>query len=148
MMGLLSEAERNTPKAIEWYSKAVQTDWRAAAVAENNLAWIYAKQGSNLDVAVQLAESATAALPTQPEFYDTLGWVYYKKQVSTLAIRALRRAVDLDGNNPVHQYHLGMAYAAEGQDKDARKTLQRALQLGKDFEGADEARRVVSTLLY
>ena len=32
-----------------------------------------------LDVAVQLAESATVALPTQAEFYDTLGW-YYKNR--------------------------------------------------------------------
>ena len=148
MMGLLSEAENDIPKAMEWYQKAVQIDWRAASVAENNLAWLYAQQNRNLDVAVQLAESATAALPTQAEFYDTLGWVYYKKQVSTLAIRSLKRAVDLDPNNPVHQFHLGMAYASEGQDKIARKTLQAALRLSNDFDGADEARRVIGTLLY
>jgi Flp pilus assembly protein TadD len=87
-------------------------------------------------------------MPTQPEFYDTLGWVYYKKQVSTLAIRALKRAVELDAKNPLHQFHLGMAYAAEGQDKIARKTLQTALNLSNDFEGAAEARRVIATLLY
>ena len=39
MMGLLSEAENDVPKAIEWYQKAVQIEWRAAAVAANNLAW-------------------------------------------------------------------------------------------------------------
>jgi Tfp pilus assembly protein PilF len=133
---------------MEWYQKAVQIDWRAASVAENNLAWLYASKDMNLDVAAQLAESATAAMPTQAEFYDTLGWVYYKKQVSTLAIRSLKRAVDLDARNPVHQFHLGMAYASEGQDKNARKTLQTALKISNDFEGADEARRVIATLLY
>ena len=115
---------------------------------ENNLAWLYAQQGSNLDIAAQLAESATAAMPTQAEFYDTLGWVYYKKQLATLAIRSLQRAVGLDASNPVHQFHLGMAYAAEGQDKLARKTLQAALRLSNDFEGSEEARRVMANLLY
>jgi len=65
-----------------------------------------------------------------------------------MAIRALKRAVDLDPGNPVHQYHLGMAYALEGQDKIARKTLQTALRLSTDFDGADEARKVIATLLY
>jgi tetratricopeptide (TPR) repeat protein len=148
MMGLLSEAENDVPKAIEWYQKAVQIEWRAAAVAANNLAWIYASHETNMDLAIQLAESATAAMPAQPEFQDTLGWVYYKKQISTMAIRALKRAVDLDPRNPVHQYHLGMAYALEGQDKIARKTLQTALRLSTDFDGADEARKVIATLLY
>ena len=148
MMGLLSEAENDIPKAIEWYQKAVQIEWRAAAVAANNLAWLYASQETNMDLAIQLAESATAAMPSQPEFHDTLGWVYYKKQISTMAIRALRRAVEMDPKNPVHQYHLGMAYALEGQDKIARKTLQTALRLSTDFDGADEARKVIATLLY
>jgi tetratricopeptide (TPR) repeat protein len=147
MMGLLSEAENNIPAAIEWYQKAVQLEWHAA-VASNNLAWIYVTKNTNLDVALQLAESATAAMSTQGEFFDTLGWVYYKKQLSTLAIRALKRAVELDASNAVHQYHLGMAYASEGQDKIARKTLQTALKLRTDFDGADDARKVIATLLY
>jgi len=148
MMGLLSEAEQDIPGAIEWYQKAVQMDWRQAAVAANNLAWLYASKDTHMDIALQLAESATGAMPTQAEFFDTLGWIYYKKQVSTLAIRNLKRAVELDPANPIHQYHLGMAYALEGQDKIARKTLQTALRLSTDFDGADEARRVIATLVY
>ena len=34
------------------------------------------------------------------------------------------------------------------RDKDARKTLQTALRISNDFEGAEEARRVMATLLY
>jgi tetratricopeptide (TPR) repeat protein len=147
MMGLLCEAENDIPAAVEWYQKAVQIEWRAA-VASNNLAWIYVTRNTNLDIALQLAEAATGAMSTQAEFFDTLGWVYYKKQLSTLAIRALKRAVDLDSLNAVHHYHLGMAYAAEGQDKIARKTLQTALKLRTDFDGADDARKVIATLLY
>ena len=148
MMGLLCEAENDVPGAIAWYQKAVQIEWRAAAVAANNLAWLYTTQDTNLDIALQLAESATGAMPSQAEFFDTLGWIYYKKQVSTMAIRTLKRAVDLDASNPVHQYHLGMAYALEGQDKTARKALQAALRLSADFDGADEARKVIATLVY
>ena len=128
--------------------EAVVGNPQQAPVAANNLAWLYAESGGNLDIALQLAQAAKRQMQNSSEVDDTLGWVYYKKQVSTLAIRSLKRAVDIDGRNPVHQYHLGMAYAADGQDKMARKTLQTALGLSKDFEGADEARRVMGTLLY
>ena len=47
-MGLLSEAEQDIPGAIEWYQKAVQMEWREAAVASNNLAWLYASRDTNL----------------------------------------------------------------------------------------------------
>jgi tetratricopeptide (TPR) repeat protein len=147
MLGLLCEAEHDIPGAIQWYQKALQIDLKAA-VASNNLAWIYVTQDRNLDVALQLAEAATATMQSQPEFFDTLGWIYYKKQLSSFAIRALKRAVELDPSNPVHQYHLGMAYAQEGSDKTARKTLQLALRLNPNFDGAERARKAMAELVY
>jgi Tfp pilus assembly protein PilF len=60
----------------------------------------------------------------------------------------LKRAVELDPSNPVHQYHLGMAYAQEGSDKTARKTLQLALRLNPNFDGAERARKAMAELVY
>jgi len=147
MVGLLCQAEGDTACAMEWYEKAFRADPRAAAAA-NNLAWIYTSQGKNLDAALQMAEAARGSLPNQPEVNDTLGWVYYNKGLQVLAIRALKQAVELDPANPVHTYHLGMAYAKNGDDRSARTALEKALKLKSDFKGADEARQTLQTLLY
>ena len=50
MVGMLYEAQRNIASAAEWYKKALKIDPRAATAA-NNLAWIYAERGENLDEA-------------------------------------------------------------------------------------------------
>ena len=89
-----------------------------ASVAANNLAWIYAENGGNLDVAMQLAQTAQAALPDSGETSDTLGWIYLKKEIYGLSITTLRRAVELEPKNPKFHYHLGLAYARSG-DKHA-----------------------------
>lgn len=147
MLGLLAEANQDETGAIKWYDRAVQSDAHAA-VAANNLAWIYLTRNQNLDVALQLAEVASGEQSAEPEFSDTLGVIYTRKQLFSLAIRALQRTVDLDPKNPIHLYHLGIAYADAGDDANARKTLQAALKISASFDGADQARKVLATLLY
>src|SRR6185295_18219927 len=112
-----------------------------AAVAANNLAWIYAEEGQNLDVALQLAQTAKAQLPERPEVNDTLGWVYYKKGLATLAIPAFRDSVEKAPKSAVYQYHLGLAYAKAGDKEAARKALTAALQMDPKFSGAADAQR-------
>ena len=79
MLGLLLHAQRDVPGAIEHYEKAVALDPRVAAPAANNLAWLYAENGENLDRALELAQIARAQLTGDAEPLDTLGWVYLKK---------------------------------------------------------------------
>jgi putative PEP-CTERM system TPR-repeat lipoprotein len=147
MLGWLSYANRNFSAAQEWWEKALRIDSGAAAAA-NNLAWFYAENGGNLDVALQLAQTAKGKYSGRPEVNDTLGWVYCKKNLNSQAIFYLRQSVEQDSNNPVYQYHLGTAYAQNGEDAKARRLLERALALRKDFEGAAEARKVLATLVY
>jgi uncharacterized protein HemY len=42
------------------------------------------------------------------------------------------------------QFHLGMAFMEAGEWTKARSSLQRAVSLKPDFEGAAEARRALS----
>ena len=119
-----------------------------AAAAANNLAWIYAERGGNLDVALQLAQTAKGKYPSAPEVNDTLGWVYCKKNLNTQAIFYLEQSLEKDANNPVYLYHMGTAYAQKGEDAKARVFLERALKIKKDFDGAPEARKVLATLVY
>jgi Flp pilus assembly protein TadD len=62
-----------------------------------------------------------------------------------LAIPPLRRAVEREPGNPSFHYHLGLAYSQTGYKNAARRALERALKLKADFEGADDARKVLKT---
>ena len=102
--------------------------------------------GENPDIALQFAQAAKAKLPTRPEVNDTLGWIYYKKNMTSQAITALREATDRAPKNATFHYHLGMAYAKAGDKVKARAALETALKLQSDFPGADEARSTLASL--
>jgi Tfp pilus assembly protein PilF len=138
-------AQGKEDEARKRFEAVVEKDPRAA-VASNNLAWIYASKGEQLDRALQLAQSAKAEIPDHPEVNDTLGFVYLKKQLPTLAIAPLRLAVEKVPANPSFHYHLGLAYAQTGDKAAARQALEQALRLKADFDGADDARKVLRTL--
>jgi putative PEP-CTERM system TPR-repeat lipoprotein len=145
MSGMILQAQGKHALARQRFEQALAIDARAP-VAANNLAWIYADSGENLDVALQLAQTAVAGLPDAAEVLDTLGWVYYKKRISASAVSTLKRAVENDPKSPVFHYHLGLAYAQTGDTSRARESLERALSLSGSFAGADDARRALNEL--
>jgi Flp pilus assembly protein TadD len=128
------------------YEQVLKIDPRAA-VAANNLAWMMSGQSdSDVDVALQLAKTASETLPNEPEVNDTLGWLYYKKDLPALAVPWFKRSLDTDPNNPVFHYHLGLANAKLGYYVQARSSIEHALKLRPDFDGADQARKTLASL--
>jgi tetratricopeptide (TPR) repeat protein len=115
-----------------------------APVAANNLAFIYAEEGSNLDMALQLAQSAKQALPDDGSVDDTLGWVYYKRNLPSLAVGPLQESVKKLPDNAEARYHLGMVYLMLDDKPKARETLERALKLDPKV-GGDAARQALAT---
>jgi putative PEP-CTERM system TPR-repeat lipoprotein len=147
MMGLICYADRDLDAAQEWWEKALQVDHYAAAAA-NNLAWLYAEGRGNLEVALQLAMMAKSKFPTLPEVNDTLGWVYYRKELYGQAILYIQQSLDVDPNNPAYHYHLGMAYAHKGDDAKARRLLERVLKIDPQFPDASQVRKTLASLVY
>jgi len=145
MIAMLLEMQGRTPDAEKQYEKVLAIDARAA-VASNNLAWIYVASGRKLDEALQLAQAAQQLLPDEPNINDTLGWIYYRKNMAPQAVRYLETAAQKLPNGPVQQYHLGMAYVQLGDFAKARAALQRAFSLKPDFEGAAEARKALTMI--
>ena len=145
MMAVLASREGKEDEARSWYEKALASNPRAA-VAANNLAWLYAKRGENLDVALQLAQTAKSVMPEDPEINDTLGWLYVLKGVPSLAIPPLQQSVQSRPLNPVGLYHLGIAYLRAGDLIKAQQSLEQALALNAKFDGADEARKAIASL--
>jgi Tfp pilus assembly protein PilF len=147
MLGILAHAQGKTGEAEGWYQKALEIEPRAA-VASNNLAWLYAEQNRELAMAQELAEAAHAALPNQLEVTDTLGWVYVKRQSVSRAIPLFQQCLDIDPNNAGYRYHMGIAFAQNGEDRKARLELEQALKLKPDFDGAEQAKKILQQLAY
>jgi len=145
MVGMLLESQGDKAGAQQRYERVVQLDPNAA-VAANNLAWMYAQNGGNLDVALHLAQTAKRQLPSAPEVNDTLGFIYYKKDLPALAVPLLQSTVEKDPSNPEYHYHLGLAYGRTGDKAKASESLTRALALKPDFSGAQDARTVLASL--
>jgi Flp pilus assembly protein TadD len=103
-------------------------------LASNNLAKLMIQTGGNLDVALSLAQTARRGMPNSPAVADTMAWIDYQKGAYQSAIGLLQEALSLQeksrapDNADIH-YHLGMAYAKNGQTALARQQLERALKL-------------------
>ena len=136
MKGDLEDAKRR-------YTELLTLEPRAA-MAANNLAWIYADEKQNLDEAVGLAERATEQLPDYAEAWDTLGWVYQRKQLPLLAVVPFEKAVNQEPGNATFHYHLGVALAGTGDRARARESLQMALKLQPAFPDAEREMKALA----
>ena len=145
MVATILHMQNKTADAQKRYEKILEIDPRAA-VAANNLAWIYGEQGANLDVALQLAQTAKSVAPESPEINDTLGWIYLKKDLATLAIDPLRKSVEKDPKNPSYQYHLGLAYKETGDRRKATEALELAAKANPQSPDAASASKLLAEM--
>jgi tetratricopeptide (TPR) repeat protein len=145
MAAMILQAQGKREEARRRFEAIVEKDPKAV-VASNNLAYDYATRGEQLDRALELAQAAKTGSPEDPDVSDTLAFVYIKKQLGSLAVPLLRQALEKRPNEPVFHYHLGLAYTQTGDKVAARQSLEQALKLKADFEGADDARKVLGAL--
>ena len=157
LIGMLEDSRQNYDGAIENYKKALEQDPNSL-IAANNLAWNYAAHGKgNLDEAVRLAQTVVQRNPNVAGFVDTLGWVYYKKNLYGASVEQLKKAVALDeaaarvanvSPSPTYQYHLGMALKGSGDRDGSQQALQAALRLAekKPFAYEQDARKALAEL--
>ncbi len=96
-------------------------------VALNNLAFIKAEEGVDLDQALTMSQRARQAMPNSPEVSDTLGWIYIKKNLSEDAVRVFKDLTAQVPSNPTFHYHYGMALLQKGDKPSAKKELEMAL---------------------
>ena len=126
-LGLLLEGtgKRDQAKPIYEQILKIQPDH---PVALNNLAYIKAEEGVDLDQALTMAQRARQKAPGSVDIADTLGWIYIKKNLSEDAVRVFKDLVQKDPNNYNFHYHYGMALLQKGDKPSAKKELETALQ--------------------
>ena len=146
MAAMILQMQDKPEDARKRYEAIVTQSQQRAPIAANNLAWIYAESGQNLDTALQLAQTAKAQLPDLPQVDDTLGWIYVKKNLPDLALPSLEASAARDPKNAQYQYHLGVAYAKKGDIPKARAALERAIALQPNSADATAAQKALQDL--
>jgi len=144
-LGIIYDAQKKFDKAKDYYQKALKINPKFVPAA-NNLAYLYAEKGENIDEALTLAQSAKEQFPDDPHISDTLGWIFYKKNIYTRAITYLKEANEKMKDNAIMRYHLGMAYFKNGDKELAKKELRRALELDPKLSSAEEAKGILQQL--
>jgi predicted Zn-dependent protease len=137
MSAMILQSQNKTAEAKKRYETIVASD-SAAAVAANNLAWMYAEEGDKLDEALRLAQGASARMPDSPEVQDTIGWIYLKKDLPSLAIPAFEKSVEKSPDNAVYLYHLALALDKSGNSQRAREVAQRAVKARPNYAEAQK----------
>ena len=94
---------------------------------KNNLAYLLAETGGNLDEALRYALEASKDMPGNSAMSDTVGWVYFKKQASDTAIQVLSNVVQKEPGEPIYRYHLAAALLQKGDTTGAKRELQTAM---------------------
>ncbi|MEO1916477.1 MAG: tetratricopeptide repeat protein, partial [Myxococcales bacterium] len=129
-LALLYEAQGERDKAQISYENAIKYD-ENHAIAKNNLAYLLADTGKDLDRALDLAQDAKALLPNDANAADTLGWVLYKRGVNGAAVGYLKESIEIaEADDPalgVMRHHLALAYEADGNKARAAEVLRAAI---------------------
>jgi predicted Zn-dependent protease len=132
-------------EAAAAYNKVLGID-PENAVALNNLAFIDAENDSNLDQAESFAERAKQKVPNSPVISDTLGYVYYRKNLNGEALRIFKQIVEQEPANPTFRLHLAMALLKQGNKQGAKEQAERALKSATQPEQQNQIRSFVNQI--
>jgi Tfp pilus assembly protein PilF len=118
LYGAMMSSAGNTPAAGAAYEEALKRDAKNP-YALNNLAFLLARRGEELDRALNLAEEARHILPRSREINDTLVYIYVRKGMKRNAAATLEQ---LASNLPASQQNRTRELLRQIQQGD----LQRA----------------------
>jgi tetratricopeptide (TPR) repeat protein len=96
--------------------------------ALNNLAYLKADDGVDLDQALAYAQRAQQKRPNDPNVIDTLALIYIRKNLTDDSVRMLRDLVSKKPENATFHLHLALALYQKGERPEAKKELQTALR--------------------
>jgi tetratricopeptide (TPR) repeat protein len=124
----LLQGMKKTKDATDLYNQALGIDPNNP-FALNNLAFLNAQQGSNLDQAMSFAERAKKQAPKNPDIADTLGYVYLQKNLNAQALQIFRQNVQDQPTNATFHLHLAMALLKNGDKQGARDEAEKAMRV-------------------
>lgn len=132
-------------EAMAAYRDYLESNPRSA-VSANNLAALVADHRKDDPSALEEALALVEPFQTlqDPRFLDTIGWLHYRRGETSQSIAFLRRALDLAPENPEFNYHIGMAFLAQGESALARSHLEKAAAGGEHLPFAEEVKKALA----
>jgi Flp pilus assembly protein TadD len=85
-------------------------------------------------------------VPNSPDISDTLGFVYYQKNLNAEALRIFKQIVQDYPKNPTFHFHLAMALLKEGDKQGARDEAEKALKIASQPSEQEKIRSFVSQI--
>ncbi|WP_455207534.1 tetratricopeptide repeat protein [Kaarinaea lacus] len=145
-LGLLFENQQDYKSAAKYYEQMTR-DFPQNFIGFNQLAWLYAKQGINLDDALELAKKADKLQPNNISINDTLGWIHAGKKEFDKALSYLEKANQISrGQNPNVLYHLAYVQNKMGDSANAKANVNKALNMSNNFESKKAAEKLLTQL--
>jgi tetratricopeptide (TPR) repeat protein len=111
-LGSLYEGRGDHALAALRYQEVLKVEPRFAPAA-HRLAWIRSEKDQDLDGALAYAQTALEEDPHNPHVADTLGWIYYRKNLRLRALTLLKEAAAKLPSEPAVQEHYRVANTAE-----------------------------------
>jgi len=98
------------------------------AGVNNDLGYLYADQGKNLEKAEAMIRKAVQEEPDKAAYLDSLGWVLFKRGRFKDAVDPLEKAVQnlTDGPDPTIYEHLGDVYFQLQETQKAKAAWEQA----------------------
>ena len=119
------------------------------ANALNDMAYVMAETGDNLDQALNYAKQSLqfAGDPNlKNSVSDTMGWIYLKKKMYNEALLTFRSLVSKQPADATYRYHLGVTLYETGDKQRAREELEAALAAKPPSPDQDKIKQLLSQL--
>ena len=143
LLGELHRAAGREELALQSFEDALAAGSQRA-VLKNDVAFLLAKQGRDLERALRLATEATAELANDPNAVDTLGYVYLQSGDADKALVHFEDAVErAETPQPGFYYHLGLALRSLDRSSEATRAFETALEISEVFPEAVDARQAL-----
>lgn len=133
--------------AINTYEQVIEKVPNSS-LAKNNLAMILVDDAANeQSIAKALEYISSLTDIKEAASLDTVGWVYYKAGKLNQSIEVLTQAIELAPKAAELHYHLGMAYAEQGNLDKAKEHLKIAAASEQNYAGKEHAQNKLNELM-
>jgi tetratricopeptide (TPR) repeat protein len=143
--GTVQDRLGNKEKTIQEMQKVVELDPNHVQ-GLNYLAFTFAEMNKNLIEAEKLARRATHLDPQDGYVLDTLGWILYKQNKTSEAIKYLEAARKFQPTVSIIAEHLGDAYLKVSLTDRAIEMYNKAIENETDAKKKDELRLKLSAI--